>query len=166
MPDARGSPQDALVIVGSGAEAELALDAAPEVGRPHQIAIGVTDSPAECERVRRAAGRRARQRDGQVGDEREPRRTTGPAESGKPVIDGAKGRPAECVIPSRRVDFRQKSGVHDGQGATAVAGRREGARRDPYAGPGHGNALWRASDRDGTDDRPGPGVDAVEGGGE
>ena len=76
--------QDAVVVVrdtGRGADDELALDAAPEVGRPHQIAVGVADSPAECKRVRRAAVGRARQPSGQVGDEREPGRTTDRRES-------------------------------------------------------------------------------------
>ena len=57
---------------GRGAEAELALDAAAEVGRPHERAVGVADSPAQRERVRRAAVGRARQRNGQVRDERDP----------------------------------------------------------------------------------------------
>ena len=73
VPVARWRAEDALVVGGNVAEAELALDAAAEVGRPHGRAVGVPDSPAQRERVRPAAVDRARQRHGQVRDERVPR---------------------------------------------------------------------------------------------
>ena len=41
---ARLCAEDALVVGGTGAEAELALDAAAEVRRPHGRAVGVPDA--------------------------------------------------------------------------------------------------------------------------
>ena len=55
MQVARLPAEDAFVVAGIGAETQLALDAAAEVGRPHERAVRVTDSPAERERVRPAA---------------------------------------------------------------------------------------------------------------
>ena len=62
----------------------------------------------------------------------------------------------------RRVKLRQ-GGSHRGQGAAAVTGRREWARRDPYAGPGHRDPLRGASHRDHAVDAVGARVDAAEG---
>jgi hypothetical protein len=76
VPVARWCAEDALVIGRNIAEAELALDAAAEVGRPHERAVGVPDSPAKRERVRRAAVGRARQRNGQIRYKRFPLRAS------------------------------------------------------------------------------------------
>ena len=124
-------------------------------------AVGVTDSRAERERVGRAAVGRARQRHGQVGHQRETGRATGSAQGDQAVVDGGECRSPYRVVCLHRVTLRQPI-THDGQGAAAVAGRRECPRRDPHAGGGGGQALWRAADEDGPGDLAGPRVDAVE----
>ena len=74
VPVAGRCAEDAFVVDGIGAEAELALDAAAEIGRPHGRAVGVTDSRAEREGVGRPAVGRPGQRNGQVRHERVPLR--------------------------------------------------------------------------------------------
>ena len=96
VPVARWRAEDALVIDGDIAEAELALDAAAEVGRPHERAVGVPDSPAKRERVRRAAVGRPRQRNGQVRHERVPLRAACFAERDQSVVDGGERSRCEC----------------------------------------------------------------------
>ena len=160
FPDARWRADDALEVGGSVAEAELALDAAAEVGRPHGCAGGVPDSPAQRERVRPAAVGRARQHNGQVRHERVPPRASYLAERDQPVVDAGEGRGSDIVI-MHRVKRRQV-GTHLGQRAAEVAGRRERPRRHPDAGPGRHDPPRRASQRDDPADPVGMRVDAVQ----
>src|SRR4029077_6162192 len=95
-------------------------------------------------------------------------RAAGPAESGETVIGGRKG--TVKGISHRRVWWlirwvRQK-GIRDGQGAAAVAGRRERPRGDPDAGPGRRHSPWRAAQVNRAADPRRLRVDAVEGGAE
>ena len=160
FPVARWRAEDALEVGGNVAEAELALDAAAEVGRPHGCAGGVPDSPAQRERVRPAAVYRARQRHRQVRHERVPPRASCLAERDQPVVDGGERRGRDIVV-MHRVRLRQV-GTHLGQRATEVAGRRERPRRHPDAGPGRHDPPRRASQRDDPADPVGVRVDAVQ----
>ena len=158
---ARLRAEDALVVGGTGAEAELALDAAAEVRRPHGRAVGVPDARAQRERVRRAAVGRARQRNGQVRDERAPQRAVCFAERDQSVVDGGERRRSRGVVRLYRVTPRQVL-AYFGQGAAAVAGGRERPRRHPDAGPGRRDPPRRASHRDDPADPVGVRVDPVQ----
>jgi hypothetical protein len=161
VPVAGRCAEDAFVVGGIGAEAELALDAAAEVGRPHERAVGVTDSRAEREGVGCTAVGRPGQRNGQVWHERVPLRAACLPERDQSVIDGGQCRHCHVVVRLRRVTARQGA-AHFSQCAAAVAGRRERARRHPDAGSGRHDPHGGASHRDDPVHEVRPRVDAVE----
>ena len=161
VPLAGWRAEDGLVVAGRLAEAELALEAAAEIGGPYWRAVGVPDSPAQRERVRPAAVGRAWQRNGQVRHQRVALRAGGFAERDQPVVDGGHSRAGQIEI-MHRVKLRQV-GTHLGQRAAAVAGCRERLRRHPYPGPGRHHPPRRASHRDHPADPVGVWVDAVQG---
>ena len=118
-----GTDEDAVEAAGRrGVHLEDALERPEEVTRLHRRARRVLDALAQLERPGLAAVGRLRQRDGEIGHEREGLRPRGMLERDEPVLRGL----VELPVLQRVVDLRVERaagalGQHD-ERAAAVLG--------------------------------------------